>query len=476
MSDTPYRQPPHSLEAEQALLGAIFVNNDALDRVSGFLEAQHFFDPLHAAIYKAAGSLVASGKRANPVTLRPYFETTDPISATETAVQYLGRLAANATSIVNAGDYGRTIRDLSTRRSLIDIGETMVNAAFDSPVDFPPKEQVEEAERRLYALAENRTEGHVVREADAVAAEVLRALDAYRNGGAGKAGVVPTGLIDLDRRLGGGLQPSDLVVVAGRPGMGKTGLAGTVLHNAKVPAVFFSLEMTAAQIACRMISAETGIPAELLRSGRFREEHARHLARIVAGEVPMVQRLSDRGVILDETGGISIANLATRARRLKRQHGIGLVIVDYIQLMQATTKSGNRVGEITEITTGLKALAKELNVPVLALSQLSRKVEERQDKRPYLADLRESGSIEQDADVVLFVFRGEYYEARERPDPKDIAAFATWELKMADLAGKAEIIIGKYRHGPVGTIDVHFDASTTLFTNLARSGQASQAA
>ena len=384
--------------------------------------------------------------------------------------QYLGRLAIHATSLANVRDYARTIRDLATRRGLILIGEDMLNVAYDD-AEFPPKEQIEDAERRLYALAENRSDGHVVHEADAVAAEITRALDAYRDCGTVKAGVVPTGLIDLDRRLGGGLQPSDLITVAGRPGMGKTGLAGTVLHNIRVPAAFFSLEMTAGQIASRMISAETGIPAELLRSGRFSDEQARRLAQIVTGDAPMLQRVRERGVILDDTGGVSIAHLATRARRLKRQHGIGLVIVDYIQLMTATTKSGNRVAEVTEITTGLKALAKELNVPVLALSQLSRKVEERQDKRPYLADLRESGSIEQDSDIVIFVYREEYYTARERPDPKDVAAFSAWELKMSDLAGKAEVIIGKYRHGPVGTVDVHFDAATTLFSNLAHSGR-----
>jgi replicative DNA helicase len=474
MLDAPYRELPRSLEAEQALLGAILVNNDAYERVSGLLEPHQFYDQLHGAIFEAAAKLIAAGRRADPITLKPYFEGAEPVGTTTVPI-YLGQIAANATTIINVRDYARTIVDLATRRSLITIGEDMVNAAYDSPVDFPPKEQIEEAEKRLYKLTDSRSEPHVVHEADAVAAEIDRALEAHRKGAASIG--LPTGLVDLDRRLGGGLQPSDLIVVAGRPGMGKTGLAGTVLHHIVVPAVFFSLEMTAAQIACRMISAETGIPAEQLRTGTFSAGKARELVEIVAGEGSMMRRIRERGVILDQTGGISIANLATRARRLKRQHRIELIIVDYIQLMQATTKGGNRVAEVTEITTGLKALAKELNVPVLALSQLSRKVEERTDKRPHLADLRESGSIEQDADVVLFVYRDEYYLERERPnradDPKAYAErLAAWELKKAQAAGKAEIVISKYRHGPTGTVEVHFDAATTLFSNLARSGQA----
>jgi replicative DNA helicase len=252
MFDTPYRQPPHNLDAEQALLGAILVNNDTYDRVSGFLEPHHFFDQLHGAIFDAAAKQIAAGRRADPITLKPFFGNAEPVGDTPVPV-YLGKLAANATTTRNVRDYARTIYDLATRRQLIVIGEDMVNAAYDSPVDFPPKEQIEEAEKRLYKLTDSGSEAHVVHEADAVAAEIDRALEVHRKGAASIG--LPTGLIDLDRGLGGGLQPSDLVVVAGRPGMGKMGLAGTILHHIKVPAALFSLEMTAGQIACRMISS-----------------------------------------------------------------------------------------------------------------------------------------------------------------------------------------------------------------------------
>jgi replicative DNA helicase len=464
--DPLYREPPRNLDAEQALLGAILVNNEAHDRVSGFLEPHHFFDPLHGAIYEAAAKLIAAGRQANPITLKTYFDGAEPVGPTPVPV-YLGKLAANATTIINVRDYGRTIVDLWMRRQLILTGEDMVNAAYSSPVDFPPKEQIEEVERRLYALAENRSEGHVIAEPVAVRNEFARVFEAYRNPEAAKVGI-STGLVDVDRKLGGGLQPSDLIILAGRPAMGKTALAGTILRSIEAPAVFFSLEMTAEQIARRMISAETGIPTDRLRSGDLSEAEASLLVR---AEGTTMQRIEARGVILDQTGGISIANLATRARRLKRQVGIELVIVDYLQLVTTgSSRRDGRVQEVSEISGGLKALAKEMNVPVLALSQLSRNVENREDKRPHLADLRESGSIEQDADVVMFVFREEYYVRQQQPtnDAQRAARLA----KLKEVGGKGEIIVGKHRHGATGTVDVHFDATTTLFSNLAHSGQA----
>jgi replicative DNA helicase len=463
--DPLYREPPRNLDAEQALLGAILINSDAHGRVADILEPQHFSDPLHGAIYQAAAKLIADGRQATPITLKTFFDGAEPVREMPVPV-YLGRLAINAATIINVHDYARTIVDLWTRRQLILTGEDMVNAAYNSPVDFPPKEQIEEVERRLYALAENRTMGHVIAEPVAVRDEFARVFEAYRNPEAAKVGI-STGLADVDRKLGGGLQPSDLIILAGRPAMGKTALAGTILRSIDRPAVFFSLEMTAEQIARRMISAETGIPTDRLRSGDLSEAEASHLVR---AERTMMDRIEARGVILDQTGGISIANLATRARRLKRQVGIELVIVDYLQLVTTgSSRRDGRVQEVSEISGGLKALAKELNVPVLALSQLSREVEKRQDKRPFLADLRESGSIEQDADVVMFVFREEYYVRQQQPS--NDAERAARLAKLKECGGKGEIIIGKHRHGSTGTVDVHFDATTTLFSNLAGSQQ-----
>jgi replicative DNA helicase len=452
------RAAPRNLEAEQALLGAILVNNAAHERVSDVLRPEHFHDPLHGAIYGAIGDLIAAGKVVTPITLKTFFEGAEPIGNTPVPV-YLGTLAANATTIINVRDYAHAIVDLATRRQLILVGEDMVNAAYDSPVDFSPKEQIEEAETRLFSLAEHGGDEQVMHEADAVRAEFARIFEAYRNPGSVHMGV-PTGLVDLDKMLGGGLQRSDLVILAGRPSMGKTALAGTILRSIAVPAVFFSLEMTASQIARRMVSAETGIPTDRLRSGDLSEEESRRVAR---AETEMTQRIERRGIVLDQTGAIPIASLAARARRLKRRIGIELVIVDYLQLVKGSSKRGadGRTQEVSEISAALKTLAKDLDVPVLALSQLNRDVENRTDKRPHLADLRESGSIEQDADVVMFVFRDEYYVEREPPSPERLA-------KLSACAGKGEIIIAKARHGSTGTVGVQFDGVSTLFSNLAK--------
>jgi replicative DNA helicase len=477
----PFRAAPHNLEAEQALLGAILVNNEAHDRVSGFLEPHHFYDPLHQQIYETAAKLIAAGKQATPVTLKTFFETAEPIDATLTVPQYLGRLAANAATIINARDYGRTVYDLATRRQLIVIGEDMVNAAYDSPVDFPPKEQIEEAEMRLFSLAETGKYGQgFATFSSALTAAIDMANNAYQREG-GLSGIA-TALKALDGKLGG-LQPSDLVILAGRPSMGKTALATNIAFNiarararslrerpdlgpndpAHDGAVvgFFSLEMSAEQLATRIMSEQAGIASEKIRRGMIDEAEFKRL-------VEASQEMASLPLFIDQTGGISIAQLAARARRLKRQHGLGLIVVDYLQLLSGSAKrsSENRVQEVSEITTGLKALAKELNVPILALSQLSRAVENREDKRPQLADLRESGSIEQDADVVMFVYREEYYVERTKP-AEGTVEFQDWMAKMQLVSGKAEVIVGKQRHGPVGTVHLQFDASVTRFSDLA---------
>src|ERR1700737_4840558 len=426
-SGTPaYRSAPHNIEAEQALLGAILVNNDAFYRVSDFLEPKHFFEPIHQTIFETAGSLIRMGKIATPVTLKTFVPAGTDIGGI-TVGQYLARLAAEATTIINAQEYGRTIYELALRRDLIRIGEDMVNVAFDAPVDFAPRAQIEDAERRLYELAESgRYDGGFQRFAQAMKVALDMAANAYQRDG--KLSGTATGLRDLDGKMGG-LQRSDLIIVAGRPGMGKTALATNIAYNiaeahrAEVQADgtmksvnggivgFFSCEMSAEQLAPRIIAERTGITSSLIRRGGITEVDFEKIRDYTV-------ELQHLPLYVDETGGLSISQLTARARRLKRQKGLDLLVIDYIQLLQGTGKrTDNRVQEVTEITTSLKALAKELNVPILALSQLSRQVENRDDKRPQLSDLRESGSIEQDADVVIFVYREEYYLAGKGPRP-----------------------------------------------------------
>jgi len=472
-----YRVAPHNIEAEQAILGAILVNNEALYRVSDFLEPAHFFEPIHQQIYEHARSLVRTGKLASPITLKTFLPADIDIAGL-TVAQYLARLAAEATTIINAADYGRAIYDLAVRRDLIGIGEDMVNLAFEAPVDFAPREQIEDAERRLYELAEiGRYGGGFLKFEAALTTALEMAAHAYQRDG--KLSGLATELKDLDTKMGG-LQKSDLIIIAGRPGMGKTALATNIAYNvargwrgevrpdghietANGGIVgFFSLEMSAEQLATRIIAEQTGIPSSTIRRGGIDQRGFDKLKDVTI-------ELQHLPLFIDETGGLSIAQLAARARRLKRQKGLDLLIIDYIQLLQGSTRRAQegRVQEVTEITTNLKALAKELNVPIIALSQLSRQVENRDDKRPQLADLRESGSIEQDADVVLFVFREEYYLSNKEPRANS-DEYVKWQTEMEAAHGKAEIIIGKQRHGPTGTVNLQFDAAVTRFDNLAR--------
>jgi replicative DNA helicase len=472
-----YRTAPHNIEAEQALIGAILVNNEAFYRVSDFLEPRHFFEPAHQRIFEVAATLIRAGKIANPVTLKTFLPADVDIAGL-TLSQYLARLAAEATTVINAQDYGRTISDLALRRSLIVIGEDMVNVAFDAPVDFSPRSQIEDAERRLYELAETgRYDGGFQRFSAALTTAVDMAARAYQRDG--RLSGIATGLEDLDRQMGG-LQPSDLVILAGRPGMGKTALATNIAYNVarvwrgemrpdgRTETVnggiigFFSLEMSAEQLATRIIAEQTEIASYRIRRGEIDPADFDRIAAVA-------QEMQAIPLYIDETGGLSIAQLAARARRLKRQRGLDLLVIDYLQLLQGSSRraSEGRVQEVTEITTGLKALAKDLNVPILALSQLSRQVENRDDKRPQLADLRESGSIEQDADVVMFVFREEYYLKNKEPRAGTEEHFK-WQAEMDAVHGKAEVIIGKQRHGPTGTIQLQFKADVTRFSNLAQ--------
>src|ERR1700744_905015 len=469
-----YRNAPHNIEAEQSLLGAILVNNDAFYRVSDFLEPKHFYEQIHQIIYETAGSLIRRGKVATPVTLKTFLPAETDIGGM-TVSQYLPRLPAQATTIINAQDYGRTVYDMALRRDLIRIGEDMVNVAFDAPVDFAPRAQIEDAERQLYELAETgRYDGGFQRFAQALTTAVDMAANAYKRDG--KLSGIATGLRDLDARMGG-LQHSDLIVLAGRPGMGKTALATNIAynvakaHHAEVQpdgtmksvnggvVGFFSCEMSAEQLATRILAEQTEIASSMIRRGGITEADFEKIRNYSI-------ELQSLPLYVDETGGLSIAQLTARARRLKRQKGLDLIVVDYIQLLQGSGKrSDNRVQEVTEITTSLKALAKELNVPIIALSQLSRQVESRDDKRPQLSDLRESGSIEQDADVVMFVYREEYYLANKEPRI-GTPEHAKWQTDMELAHGKAEVIIGKQRHGPTGTVELQFEGQFTRFSDL----------
>jgi replicative DNA helicase len=481
-SEPPSRVLPHNIEVEQELLGAILINNEALYRVSDFLEPEHFFETIHQRIFELARSLIRAGKPATPTTLKTFLPGELDIAGLSLN-QYLARLVAGATTIINAEDFGQTIYNLSIRRALITIGGDIINLAHDAPVDATPASHIEDAERKLYEIAETgRYESGFKNFEKALTTAVDMTAAAYQRDG--KLSGLSTGLRDLDSKLGG-LQASDLVVLAGRPGMGKTALATNIAYNVakawqgEVRADghmgtvnggivgFFSLEMSAEQLATRIISEQTGISSSKMRRGDIDDS----LFEKIKDRVIEIQHLP---LFIDETGGVSVAQLAARARRLKRQRGLDLIVIDYIQLMQGSTRRAmeGRVQEVTEITTNLKALAKELKVPILALSQLSRQVESREDKHPQLSDLRESGSIEQDADVVMFVYREEYYLMNKEPRPGTVE-HEKWQADMEAVLGKAEVIIGKQRHGPTGTVNLQFNAEVTRFADLDTRHQAS---
>jgi len=477
------RIPPYNTDAEQALLGAVLINNTAFYRVSEFLQPEHFGNAVHGRIFAAIGKLLGRGQIANPVTLKSLFDQ-DGALAEIGGAQYLARLAGAAAAIVNSEDYGRAVHDLYLRRQLITLGEDVVNDAFRQDLDDPAREQIERAEKKLFDLATTgETEGGFRTFGAALTNAILNAEAAFKR--SGKTVGVATGFVDLDRKLGG-LHPSDLVILAGRPSMGKTALATNIAFHAArsyrpadafdpreaaaedgAVVGFFSLEMSAEQLATRILAEESGVSSDRIRRGDISHEDFDKF-------VQASQRLAALKLFIDDTPALSVAALRTRARRLKRQQGLGLIIVDYLQLLRPSNQvrqQDNRVQDISEITRGLKALAKELDVPVLALSQLSRAVEQREDKRPMLADLRESGSIEQDADVVMFIFREEYYLSREptrRPDEaesKFSERYQEWRDRLEKVHGLGEIIIAKQRHGPIGAVKLHFDAETTKFDN-----------
>jgi replicative DNA helicase len=465
------------------------IDNRLAEDIQLKLRPDHFFEPLHGRIYEGILKLVDRNMVANPVTLRPMFEGDEEMKALG-GPGYLAQLTGSGAAIIGARDFADQVYDLALLRALIGVGREMVEQALDTSEDLDPKTQIEGAEAALYRVAEEGGgEGTVKTFAQATRMAVQMAEKALNTGG-GLSGVT-TGLADLNAKTGG-LHHSDLVILAGRPGMGKTALATNIAFNAArrlvrdeeddiapeksagAAVAFFSLEMSADQLATRILAEQSGIPSESLRMGKISQQDFRNLARAAA-------ELESLPLYIDDTPGLTIAALRTRARRLKRQRGVGMIVVDYLQLLQGTGKNSgdNRVQEISEISRGLKTLAKELNVPVLALSQLSRAVEQREDKRPQLSDLRESGSIEQDADIVLFVYREEYYVASREPkrpidgdDAKIFEAYEQWQRDMERVYQLSELIVAKQRHGATGKVKLKFEAKITRFSDHLDEGYA----
>ncbi|MCI2398859.1 replicative DNA helicase [Aliiroseovarius subalbicans] len=468
---------PHHIEAEQQLLGAILTNNDVYDRVAQIIKPEHFYEPVHARIFEISANRISKNALASPVTLKAFMEDDDGLKELG-GPAYLARIAGAAISSFAARDYAQMIYDLAVRRELIRLGGDISAKAAKVEATSEPMDQIVEAEQSLYKLAEQgqATTGFVSF-LSAVTDAVQVANAAYMRDG-GLAGV-STGLIDLDKKLGG-LHRSDLLILAGRPSMGKTSLATNIAFNiakaykkGTLPdgsegaieggvVGFYSLEMSSEQLAARILSEASEVPSEQIRRGDMTEGEFRRF-------VDAAKALESCPLYIDDTAAIPIAQLAARARRLKREKGLDVLIVDYLQLVRGTAE--NRVQEIGEISMGLKAIAKELQIPVIALSQLSRQVESRDDKRPQLSDLRESGSIEQDADVVMFVYREEYYAEREKPGEDNLEAMAAWQERMERLYGKAEVVIGKQRHGPIGNVELSFEGRFTRFGNLVQPWQ-----
>ncbi|MEM6780533.1 MAG: replicative DNA helicase [Pseudomonadota bacterium] len=469
-NDPDFRTLPQNIDAEQGLIGMLLIDNRHLEKVSDFLRPDHFFQPVHGRIFEAINTMVDRGQSASPVTLKGYFEKDDGLKDVGGA-RYLAELASEVPLLNDAKDYAQTIYDLYLRRELITLGEDVVNDAYDQQIDRDASNAIEAAESKLFALAES---GQVGKGFITLKDSVLTAIDIAEKAYKTDSHVtgIATGLTDLDSKLGG-LHDSDLLILAARPSMGKSSLAINAGYNAAKKYAetggkegarvgFFSLEMSSDQIATRILADEASISGDAIRKGNINESDFRRF-------VEASQKLSQVPLYIDDTPALSIGAVRARARRLKRQHGLDMLMIDYLQLLQGTgsrQSSENRVLEISEITRGLKAIAKELGIPVVALSQLSRAVEQREDKRPMLSDLRESGSIEQDSDVVMFIYREEYYLSRREPDMNDATKHGEWQEKMNDMHNIAEVIVAKQRHGPIGTVKLFFDSNYTRFSDL----------
>lgn len=472
---------PNNLEAEAAFLGAILIDNSVLEELPIAIRPEHFFEPLHQRIFERVQKLLDRGSVVTPVTLKPYFET-DPALQELGGITYLARLTADGQGLLAPRELSQQIYDLALLRELVSVGRRLVEGALDTSDEVAPMTQIEQAEADLFKVAEGAGGQN---EASSFGTATKKALSMIANAinSGGHISGKTTGLTSVNERIGG-LHESDLIILAGRPGMGKTSLATNIAFNCADRflrdkkdgveksvgggVVFFSLEMSADQLATRILSEQAGISSESLRMGKISREDFQKLALAS-------QRLAELPLYIDDTPALTIAALRTRARRLKRKHEIGLIVVDYLQLLQGSGRGNdNRVNEISEISRGLKTLAKELQVPVIALSQLSRAVEQREDKRPMLSDLRESGSIEQDADMVWFVYREDYYVASREPkqpvgsdDPKIHDMHNAWAQEMERVHGLAELIIAKQRHGATGKVRLRFESRITRFTDLA---------
>tara|TARA_A100001388_G_scaffold271872_1_gene251324 strand:+ start:433 stop:1851 length:1419 start_codon:yes stop_codon:yes gene_type:complete len=455
-----FKELPNNIEAEQSVIGSILVSNEIFDDISTIISNSNFYDPMHQKIFSAIENLIYKGMLANPITLKNYFENEkDDLNVPE----YLIKITKFSTSIRQAIEYSKIIYDMFVRRELIKISEQTIDSAKENDLDKSGQNIIENSERLLFDLAEKGSfSSSLIKFDDAMKQTIEMASAAYKNEG-GIVGV-PTGLRDLDDKLGG-LHQSDLIIIAGRPSMGKTSLATNISFNAakhiqdsgkKSSIAFFSLEMSSEQLSTRILSEQSRIGSNDIRRGRISDEQFDQF-------LETSKNIAELPLFIDETPALSIAAMSNRARRIKRLYGLDMIVVDYIQLMKGTTNNKDgRVQEISQITQGLKAIAKELGVPVLALSQLSRQVEQRDDHKPQLSDLRESGSIEQDADVVMFVYREGYYLQRKEPREATVE-HAEWQAKMNEVAHLAEIIIGKQRHGPIGKITLEFEERFTKF-------------
>lgn len=457
-----YRSPPSNMEAEQALLGAILVNNEAIHLVASFLEPEHFFLPVHGRIYDAVGQMVERREEANPVTLKPYFENDEALKEAGGA-QYLARLAGSAVTVINAGQYGRAVYEMYVRRQLIAVAEDMQDAAYDAPLDQPPAEQAERAVSRIHEILQGAPgTGSEGRSIDVAGDSAIAAVEkAYQADGALLG--LPMGIATIEDRLGG-LQAPDMIVLGGRPGMGKTGMAlGIALAVAQAghPVLYASLEMSAEQLCKRALSILTGLSHDLMQRGQI--EHRDFEALYAANK-----RLKGLPLEIDDTGGQTPDYIEHTARRLRRQNRLDLLIVDHLQLMRPPqeARTQGRVQQITEFTMRMKALAKELDIPVLLLSQLNRAGERADSKVPQLSDLRDSGSIEQDADSILLLYREAYYLAREEPDLGDEATHAEWQQWMAEKQDKGDVYVAKNRHGPTMKIPLRWEGPTMSYQDL----------